>query len=282
MNSVNLLPRNVKEKKYVEDNKKGVFVISFTMLSLSIFCYAIIFIFNMAIAGESKFIDTKLGELDDSIIDEIDKNKSELIKDSIKNASALLDNHSYYSNAMNEIQNIINKDIYLTNGKFSLDENKKRLTFKFQGYAKNASEALKQITVFKDNYWIDSIDITSINPKGNEEIVFDGTLFLKEDIILYHQEYWNRGLSILTSKTDRFLKIDYFTAELIEDKNGQKKVVANFKGYSYDSDRLEQFEDDLKSIKSFVTNAKISYDFKKDSSLDFYEFNGTMEYISYN
>ena len=282
MNSVNLLPKNVKEKKYVEENKKGVFVISFTMLSLSIFCYAIIFIFNMAVSGESKFIDTRLNELDNSIIDEIDKNKSELIEDSIKNASALLDDHHYYSNALNKIQDVMNKDIYLTSAVFSRNEKSKKLSFNFQGYAKNTFEALKQIAVFKNSYWIDSVDITRIDPNGNEEIVFNGNLLLKEDIILYHQEYWNRGLSILTSKTDRFLKVDHFTAELIEDKNGQKKVVANFKGYSYDSERLEQFEDDLKSIKSFVTSAKISYDFKRDSSLEFYEFNGTMEYISYN
>ncbi|MCK4892049.1 MAG: hypothetical protein KAS78_05260, partial [Candidatus Pacebacteria bacterium] len=165
MSSINLLPKNIVIKEDSAKRKRDIFLISFFMLSVSIIVYAVIYINDANAVKELSYADSRLEELDKDIKKELDKNKFPIDENKIKDAVILLDDHNYYSKALEIIQDLINNDVYLVSGGFS-SSNEENLTFSFSGFAKNYMAAMEQVAVLKNSFWINEVNIYNFSSSG--------------------------------------------------------------------------------------------------------------------
>ncbi|MCK4591810.1 hypothetical protein KAT63_00010 [Candidatus Parcubacteria bacterium] len=276
MSSINLLPKNIIIKEDSAKRKRDVFLISFFMLSVSVIAYTIIHTNRVNAIKELSYVDLRLEELDKDIKKELNKNKFPIKESKIKDAVILLNNHNYYSKALKTIQNIINNDVYLVSGGFSFG-NEENLTFSFSGFAKNYMAAMEQIAVLKDSFWINKVNVYNFSSGEGEEVQFEGDVILDKDIISYSDNYWDFGLALLSSRTDRFLKIENYSANLIKTTDKKNVIEIEFNGIAYEEEKLALLEDDLKEIKPFVIDALVFYDSNKEQESGFIEFEGNMK-----
>lgn len=276
MSSINLLPKNIIIKEDSAKRKRDVFLISFFMLSVSVIAYAIIHTNRVSAVKELSYVDLRLEGLDKDIKKELNKNKFPIKESKIKDAVILLNDHNYYSKALKTIQNIINNDVYLVSGGFS-SGNEENLTFSFSGFAKNYMAAMEQIAVLKDSFWINKVNVYNFSSGEGEEVQFDGDVILNKDIISYSDNYWDFGLALLSSRTDRFLKIENYSANLIKTTDKKDVIEVEFNGIAYEEERLALLEDNLKEIKPFVIDASVFYDSNKKQESGFIEFEGNMK-----
>jgi len=85
-------------------------------------------------------------------------------------------------------------------------------------------------------------------------------------------------LALLSSKTDRYLKINEYSAALKKsDDNSKNFVEVKFGGIAYDEKKLTLLEDDLRQMNIFVKDVLISYDLRKKNSDGTVDFNGEMK-----
>lgn len=276
MSSINLLPKNIVIKENSAKRKRDIFLISFFMLSVSIIAYAVIYINDANAVKELSYVDSRLEELDKDIKKELDKNKFPIEENKIKDAVILLDDHNYYSKALEAVKNLINNDVYLVSGGFSSGD-EENLTFSFSGFAENYMAAMEQVAVLKNSFWIKEVNIYNFSSGGDEGAQFEGNVIFNKDIIAYSENYWDIGLALLSSRTDRFLKIENYSANLIESADGKDIIEIKFDGIAYDKERLVLLEDNLKEVKNFVIDASVSYDLDKKQESDPVEFKGNMK-----
>ena len=275
MSSINLLPKNIVIKEDSAKRKRDIFLISFFMLSVSIIAYAVIYINDANAVKELSYVDSRLEELDKDIKKELDKNKFPIDENKIKDAVILLDDHNYYSKALEIIQDLINNDVYLVSGGFS-SSGEEDLTFSFSGFAKNYMAAMEQVAVLKNSFWINEVSIYNFSSSGDEGTQFEGDVIFNKDIIAHSEDYWDLGLSLLSSRTDRFLKIENYSANLVESTDEEYIIEIEFSGIAYDKDKLVLLEDNLKEVEHFIVDASVSYDLDKEQESDFIEFKGSM------
>ena len=149
--------------------------------------------------------------------------------------------------------------------------------------ADNHLAAVNQIAIFKNSYWIndaeiDSIAINDSTGSSDGEIKFEGNLKFKKDLVLFRERHWDFGLALLSSRVDRYIKIDEYSAKLINEKSNSKNLVkVEFSGIAYDEDKLILFENNLKQIKVFVKNVSISHGLDKEDNNKIIKFEGEME-----
>jgi len=276
MSSINLLPKSFVNKKYLVNRKRDTFLISCGMLFISIVIYGSVFVSNLSTVGELSDVDLKLDELDVVIREELNENKSQLEEKETKDVIKLLENQRYYSKALSRMQNMINKDVYLTRGGFSfVDE--EILIFDFSGFAKDYMAAIEQVAVFKDSFWINEVNVYDFSSEKDEGVKFEGNVVFKKDIISFSEDYYDFGLDIISSRTNRFLKVENYSAELIEFTERKYIVEIKFNGVAYDKEKLELFEESLKDASRFVTEALVEYDLAEKQESDFIKFKGKMK-----
>ncbi|MDF1498387.1 MAG: hypothetical protein P1P85_03500 [Patescibacteria group bacterium] len=252
MSSINLLPTSIKIKSSLKKQRRDIFLISFFMIFISTVLF-IGFYYEKAMAQKKiEDIDLKLDKLDVEIKDEIDKKKSPLAENKINESSNILQKHYYYSRALKFIQKIINKDVYLLDGAFQ--ENEDSIIFDFSAVAENYSAAVNQIAVFKNYYLVNKVVINGININSNQEAEFDGQLKLKKDTILYHRNYWDFGLSMLSFKTDRYIKINNFSANMKEIPEKGEILEVEFDGIAYDLEKIASLEGDFQREFKTIIN----------------------------
>lgn len=276
MSSINLLPKNIIIKEDSAKRKRDIFLISFFMLSVSVIAYAVIDTSRVSAVKELSYADLRLEELDKNINKELYKNKFPIEESKIKDAVILLDDHNYYSKALEIIQDLINNDVYLVSGGFS-SSGEEDLTFSFSGFAKNYIAAMEQVAVLKNSFWINEVSIYNFSSSGDEGAQFEGEVIFNKDIIAYSENYWDLGLALLSSRMDRFMKMENYSANLIEAEGEEYIIEIEFNGIAYDEERLSLLEDDLKGIEHFVIDASVSYDLNKKQESGFIEFKGNMK-----
>lgn len=275
MSSINLLPKNVKLKNKLSEQRKGVFAVSFLIAAISVISYLGAYIDKSSASNEVNLLNSRLEALDKDIKSEIDNNNSFLMEEKIKDATLLLDEHHYYSKAFKLVQNTIIDNAYLINSDFSVDG--ENLILSVVGNAENYLAAVDQIAVFKNSYWFDDVKFDNIAAAGNGEVKFSAEMKLKKDLISYHRDYWDFGLALLSSKTNRYLKINEYSAILKEAADQESFIEVKFSGIAYDEKKLESFENDLRGMENFVKKASVSYDLNKKESSGAIKFSGEME-----
>jgi len=275
MSSINLLPKNVKLKNKLSEQRKGVFAVSFLIAAISVISYLGVYIDKSFASNEADLLNSRLEALDKDIKSEIDNNNSSLMEEKIKDATLLLDEHHYYSKAFKLVRNTIIDNAYLVNSDFSVDG--ENLILSVRGNAENYLAAVDQIAVFKNSYWFDDVKFDNIAAEGGGEVKFSAEMKLKKDLILYHRNYWDFGLALLSSKTNRYLKINEYSAILKEAADQESFVEVKFGGIAYDEKKLESLENDLRKMEIFVKKASVLYDLNKKESSGAIKFSGEME-----
>ncbi len=275
MSSINLLPKYDKLKNKLSERRKGIFAISLFLAVISVISYLGAYIDKSSASNEVNLLNSKLETLDKDIENEIGNYDSSLMEEKIKDITLLLDEHHYYSKAFKLVQNTIIDNAYLINSDFSVDG--KNLILSVEGNAENYLAAVNQIAVFKNSYWFDNVEFDNIAAAGEGEVKFSAKMKLKKDLILYHKHYWDFGLEMLSSKTNRYLKINEYSAILKEVAGQESFIEVKFSGIAYDEKKLELFENDLREMEIFVKKASVFYDLNKKEDSGAIKFNGEME-----
>jgi len=276
MSSINLLPKNLVDKNYFVNRKRDAFLISFLMILVSIVSCVIMFVSNTSSIEKLGNVDSRLEELDIDIKRELNENKLPVKESKIKDGKFLLENHSYYSKALDVIQSIINGDIYLVHGDFSF-VNEETLIFSFSGFAEDYMSAMEQIVVLKNSFWIKEVNVHSFLLDENEGVGFEGNVIFNKNIISYKESYWDSGLDILSSRENSFLKIENYSANLIESTDNEYIVKVEFDGITYDKEKLALLEDSLKKANRYVVDASVNYDLNEEQNSDFIKFSGSIK-----
>ncbi|MCK5642124.1 MAG: hypothetical protein KAJ19_15070 [Gammaproteobacteria bacterium] len=277
MSSINLLPKSFSLEKNEKRQKNVIIICSIFLVSVSIISYLIVYVHKTVASKESDSLDYIIGGINNNIEKEINGNGLFLTVDKIESIRELLNDHKYFSKVFNIIQNIISEDVYLTESELLFDENED-LILRISGIADNHLAAVNQIAIFKNSYWIDNVDINNIAAESGNEVTFSGNLKLKKELVLFREYYWDFGLTLLSSKMDRYIKINEYSARLMnKESNGEGSVKIEFSGIAYDEKKLVLFEDDLKQIKNFVKDVSILYDSDKKGDDKIIKFEGEME-----
>ena len=280
---INLLPKNFRFEEDQKKQKKVIIICSAFLALISVVSFVIIYADKAIALRESDSLDFRTEELSGKIKEEIGNNEVFLTTDKVTSIRELLDDHNYFSNAFNVMQNIISEDIYLTESGLSFNEDG-NLLLEINGVANNYLAAVNQIAIFKNSYWIDDAEIDSIISSDGEtgdssEINFSGNLKFKKGVTLFREYYWDFGLALISSKVDRYIEINEYTSFLTdEESKGKNFIKVKFSGIAYDEERLISFKDNLETEKNFVKSISISYDLNEKDSNKIIEFKGEMEF----
>ena len=276
MSSINLLPKNFGFEKKEEKQKKMMIVCSALLISIAVVSCVATYAYKIAASKKSNSLDYEIKNINNNIEKEINDNESFLTVDRIKNVRELLDDHKYFSKVFNTIQNIISEDVYLTGSDLLFDG--EELSLGISGVANNHLTAVNQIAIFKNSYWIEDVEINDIAADSDDKISFEGSLKFKKELILFREDYWDFGLALLSSKVDRYVKINEYSATLTSEKPADKtSIKVKFGGIAYDEEKLILFEEDLKQVKLFVKSVSISYGLDKEDNNKIIKFKGEME-----
>lgn len=282
MSSINLLPKDFGFEKDPKRQKKIVTACSIFLMAVSIISFIAVYVDKTVASKKSDYLDSKMEEINNDIEKEINSNELFLITNKVESIRELLNNHNYFSKVFNVVQNVISEDVYLTKSELTFDK-EGNLILEIGGVANNYSAAVNQIAIFKNSYWIDDAEINSIasddsKASDSSKISFNGSLKFKEDLISFREYYWDFGLALLSSKVDRYIKIDKYSASLIDEKsNGKNSIKVKFSGIAYDEERLILFKSNLEMAKIFVENVSISYDLNRRDDNKIIKFEGEMD-----
>lgn len=276
MPSINLLPEKFRLKENEERQKRLIFMFSVLLLVISLVSCLVIYISKTTASNESKALDSEIGKVSAEIEKKISENELFLMKNEIKSITELLDGHSYFSKALNIVQDMVTDDIYLKDSKLSFDE-EGNLIMEISGIANSYLAAVNQIAIFKNSYWVDKTEISDISTEEENSVNFSGSLKLKKEAISFHKYYWDFGLALLSSKIDRYLKIDEYSAVLKKREDGKDYIEIKFSGVAYDEKKLNLFESNLRQMKVFVKDVSVRYDLKKKNDNDTIDFSGKMK-----
>jgi Tfp pilus assembly protein PilN len=281
MSSINLLPKDFGSKGNKKKQKKITVVLSVFLALILVVLYATVSIDKIIASKESDSLDSEMKKISDDIKKEVNDNELFLMGDKIKNIRGLLDSHNYFSKMFNVIQNVISEDVHLTKSELLFDE-KENLTLRIDGVADSYLTAIDQIAIFKNSYWIDKVEIKNITTNNNadsgEEINFSGNLIFKKDLVLFHEYYWDFGLALLSSKIDRHIEVNEYSAVLVNGKADNKSFVEiEFSGVAYNEEKLIEFKNNLKQENNFIKSISISYGLDEKDNDRVINFKGNME-----
>ena len=274
MSSINLLPRNLRDEDG-QNEQKMITALSVLLVVASIIFSVVIYASKTIAMDKLDSLDAESEKIDNDIEKAINGSELFLVRDRVKDIVSLIDDHRYFSKALKVVQGVVTDDVYLSENNFSLDGDGS-LVLEISGIAKNYQSAVNQIAVFKNSYWINKVNIGNISSDENGETNFSGELELKKNLVLYHEYYWDIGIVLLSSKVDRDLIINEYSAVL--KKYGDEDIVEiKFSGIAYDEEKLIVLKDGLKQSGTFIKDVDVFYDLNKKETSGTIKFNGEIK-----
>ncbi len=274
MSSINLLPRNLRDENG-QNEQKMITALSVLLVVASIIFSVVIYASKTIAMDKLDSLDAESEKIDNDIEKAINGSELFLVRDRVKDIVSLIDDHRYFSKALKVVQGVVTDDVYLSENNFSLDGDGS-LVLEISGIAKNYQSAVNQIAVFKNSYWINKVNIGNISSDENGETNFSGELELKKNLVLYHEYYWDIGIVLLSSKVDRDLIINEYSAVL--KKYGDEDIVEiKFSGIAYDEEKLIALKDGLKQSGTFIKDVDVFYDLNKKETSGTIKFNGEIK-----
>lgn len=274
MSSINLLPRNLRDEDG-QNEQKMITALSVLLVVASIIFSVVIYASKTIAMDKLDSLDAESEKIDNDIEKAINGSELFLVRDRVKDIVSLIDDHRYFSKALKVVQGVVTDDVYLSENNFSLDGDGS-LVLEISGIAKNYQSAVNQIAVFKNSYWINKVNIGNISSDENGETNFSGELELKKNLVLYHKYYWDIGIVLLSSKVDRDLIINEYSAVL--KKYGDEDIVEiKFSGIAYDEEKLIALKDGLKQSGTFIKDVDVFYDLNKKETSGTIKFNGEIK-----
>ncbi|MDD3190423.1 MAG: hypothetical protein PHI66_01895 [Candidatus Pacebacteria bacterium] len=276
MPSINLLPEDFTIDSYKKKEKIAVLSLAIFFLVVSGFVYAGSEFGKRANQKNLDTVNEQLTEVDKKIDEEIKSNEifsSEFKKEDIEGA---LNNHVYFSKVLVFLKTIFTEDVALAEVDFKYDV-ATGYSAEIIANAKSYSAAIDQIAILKDSYWTKDAVFSEITAEQEGFVEMTGTVYLRDDLLSYHEEYWEYGIGIMKGELNRYIKLDSFSASLRDEKgeDGEKEkvVLVKFGGVCYEESELKRMETNF-SKNSLVKEIKI--DRKVTDTPGVVKFSGSM------
>lgn len=269
MPSINLLPEDFTIESYKKRERVIIYILAVFFLLISFSAAAGAEINRRNTQKDLNLLNDQISSTDKKIQTEIGNSKlftSEYNKDDIEK---LLEEHYYYSKALEFLKDNISADIYLSEmsvtqnatGDFVLD---------LKAIAKSYDAAAQQIVFLKNSYWVKDVNIKSVSSDKTQDIEMAGNISFRKELFTFNSQYWNAGFEVLGKYLNRYIQITDYSATL-ENVNagsganantqaasdtstangsagsGQQQVHVRFKGVAYSKTELDNFEANLKA-----------------------------------
>lgn len=214
MASINLLPEDFSLDFYKKREKWTVGVFAVLLLVATGVSYVVIQYQQKKIFTEYSAVEKRLRELDESIKKEQEAGQLLSVNLNQKDISRALADHMYFSGAIDFLKDYVIDDVYVNQASFAYDATR-GVTIDFVGEAKNYKAALRQLVILQNSYWVKEVGFTSFNlADNNKTVALSGPIVLKDDIIFYQERYWKLGVSLLENHTDRYFRINQYSASV--------------------------------------------------------------------
>lgn len=275
MPSINLLPENFTIEVYKRREKTAVYILAVFFVLSSALSYTLIELERRDVEKNTKVVDGEIEKVEGQIKDEIEKSdllSSQYNKKDIEN---VLGEHAYSSKGMAFLKNNIIKGAYLT----KLDCDPAKTSVKMSMVARDYDTLTKQLLIFEDSFWIESVDFGDITKsKEDGSVAVDLDVVFRKDMFSFQEQYWDFGLGVLSTRVNRYVEISSYSVSEQETKGANaddapvKKVIVSFEGKAYDKTHLDDFEKSLNSaseIEKKVTLNRFSLADDKPGVIDF-------------
>lgn len=278
MPSINLLPENFTIEANRRREKTAVYVLAVFFVLSSAVAYGVIEFERRETEKNTKAIDVKIENVKTEIKNEIEK--SDLLSSDYKknDIEQVLGEHAYASKGLNLLKENIIKGTYLK----SLDCTPADGTIKMEMKAADYDTLIKQLLIFEDSFWVQSVEFGEIKKsKEDGSVAVTIKIVLRTDVFGFQEHYWDYGLGMLSKHTNRYIEVTSYSVNMQKSSNGIngnqiEKVKVSFEGKAYDRDRMDEFEKSLKSATE-VENLHINRFSLADDKPGVVNFRGDME-----
>lgn len=254
MPSINLLPENFTIEAYKKREKTAIYILAVFFVVASVLSYALIEIERRDIEANAKTTDVEVAKVKQQITEEIEKSDLLSSEYNKKDIETVLGEHLYLSKGITLLKETVLQGCYVQDYECDGTGSSISMTVTATDY----DMLIRQILVFEDNFWVETVDLGDIEKAKEDGSVSVGvTLALRKGIFNFREQYRDYGISFLSSRVSRYVEVSSFDvsvaeSEKIESDDGKdsdivvKKVLVTFEGKSYDKNHLDVFEKSLK------------------------------------
>lgn len=260
MPSINLLPENFTIEAYKRREKTAVYILAVFFILSSALAYGLVELERRDVEKNTVIVDGEIENVKQEIENAIEKSDLLSSEYNKKDVEKVLGEHVYLSKGLFFLKGIIIQGVYLENLEYSSDTSGISMSVR----AKDYETLIKQVLLFEDSFWIESVSFGGIE-KSEEDgsVAVEVESIFKKDVMSFQEHYWDFGLGILAERTSRYVEISDYSVKLqeIEDKNTgtpTKKVILSFEGQAYDKTHLDDFEKSLNEVSEIAEKVTIS------------------------
>lgn len=279
MSSINLLPEDFTTEAYKHRERTAVYVLGLLFLLGAVSSYALVNFQRGVVAKEAEVLDGDIESIKGQIEGAMEKGNL-LSSDYNRNdIEKLLDEHLYLSQGLEFFKTIIIKDVYcsgldVVNG----EGGDVKMTFDIN--AKSVDAISDQVAVFKDSFWIQSLDFSGIE-ESDSGFSANIEISVKKEKFTFQEQYWGEGIERLAKAVDRDIKVSRYSVrlkKLKDEKSGEIKemIEVSFAGEVNGSEKLKSFEEKLRQNENNLSSLTINQFKSSNKTPGALEFNGVM------
>jgi Tfp pilus assembly protein PilN len=251
MPSINLLPENFTIEAYKRREKAAIYILAVFFVLSSSLAYGLVELEKRDVEKNIKTVDGEIESVKGQIKTEIEKSDLLSSEYNKKDIEKVLGEHRYLSKELTFLKGLILQGVYLTD--LSCEPEKSTMTMKLQ--ARDYDTLIKQLLLFEDSFWLEQVKFSGVEKsKEDGSVTVEIELTVRKDLISFQEHYWDFGLGILSTRTNRYVEISNYAIALQKGENGEEdsegqaqKVTVSFEGKAYDKEHLDEFEKSLKS-----------------------------------
>jgi len=278
MPSINLLPENFTIEAHKKRERAAVYVLAVFFLLVPAMTYGVLELETRDVKKNMDVVDTDITKVKTNIETEIEKSSLLSSDYNKKDIEDVLGKHRYASKGITFLKDNIIQGVYLTN----LECDPVAASFAMDVIARDYDTLIKQMLIFEDSFWVESVDFGDIvKNKEDGSVSVKLTTVLKKDKFSFEEQYWDFGLSILAPRTNRYVEITSHSVSVQEKATGSgggstEKVVVTFEGKAYDKVHLDAFEKSLGEATEVEEKPVINVFSLADDKPGVIDFRGSM------
>jgi hypothetical protein len=279
MPSINLLPEDFTTEAYKHRERIAVYILASLFLLSSIASYFLVDFQRDTVAKEVESLDGSINNTKVQIEGAMEKGNLLSSDYNRSDIEGLLNEHLYLSRGLEFLKTVIIKDVYCGGLDLTAGEGG-NVTMTFDINAKSVDAISNQVAVFKDSFWIQSLDFSGIE-EGDSGFTANIEISVRKEKFIFQEQYWNYGIDKLANSIDREIKVSSYSVKLrnLKDKNSGEvnpTVEVTFEGSANSIESLNDFEKRLRLNKDVLKDLTINQ-FKSTSKVPgAWQFNGIM------
>lgn len=279
MPSINLLPENFTIEAHKRREKTAVYILAVFFLLVPAMTYGVLELERRDVKKNMDVVDGEITKVKTNIETEIEKSSLLSSDYNKKDIEEVLGKHRYVSKGITFLKDNIIQGVYLT----SLECDPAAGSVAMEMIARDYDTLIKQMLIFEDSFWIESIDFGDIvKNKEDGSVSVKLTTVLKKDKFSFEEQYWDFGLSILAPRTNRYVEITSHSVSVQEkaktsaEGGSTENVVVTFEGKAYDKAHLDAFEKSLNEASEVEGEPIINVFSLADDKPGVIDFRGSM------